>query len=141
MSALYAAQKRKPLPYAVLAMGLAPSDRSWLHGRIAERFELMLQAGLVDEVDLLRKKYALSADLPSMRSVGYRQVWDYFAGKIGKSELRERGIFATRQFAKRQLTWFNTLSSVALFDCTDPAIQPHIIDKTERFIAAAASQP
>jgi len=141
MSVLYAAQKRNPLPYQVLSMGLAPSDRSWLHARIAERFDLMLKAGLVDEVVELRRKYELHADLPSMRSVGYRQVWDHLEGRIVTQELRDRGVFATRQFAKRQLTWFNTLSDVTLFDCIDPAIQIRIFDKSERFVAAAVATP
>ncbi|HEY3433649.1 MAG TPA: tRNA (adenosine(37)-N6)-dimethylallyltransferase MiaA [Rhodocyclaceae bacterium] len=141
MSVLYAAQKRNPLPYRVLSMGLAPSDRSWLHARIAERFDFMLKAGLVDEVVELRRKYELHADLPSMRSVGYRQVWDHLEGRIVTQELRDRGVFATRQFAKRQLTWFNTLSDVTLFDCIDPAIQTSIFDKSERFVAAAVATP
>jgi len=141
MSVLYAAQKRNPLPYQVLSLGLAPSDRSWLHARIAERFDLMLKAGLVDEVVELRRKYELHADLPSMRSVGYRQVWDHLEGRIVTQELRDRGVFATRQFAKRQLTWFNTLSDVTLFDCIDPAIQTRIFDKSERFVAASVATP
>lgn len=137
MSVLYAAQKRNPPPYRVLAMGLAPSDRAWLHQRIAERFDVMLAAGLVEEVAMLKQKYRLHADLPSMRCVGYRQAWEALAGTMPLEELRDRGIFATRQFAKRQLTWFNTLSEVALFDCTDPATERRILDNTERFIAVS----
>ena len=128
MSALYAAQKKNPLPYQTLALGLAPTERSWLHQRIAERFDLMLKAGLVDELVLLRKQYQLHIGLPSMRSVGYRQVWDYLEGKMPQNELRDRGIFATRQFAKRQLTWFNTLSMVELHDCADPATQTRLLE-------------
>ena len=139
MSTLYAAQKKNPLPYQTLALGLAPTERSWLHQRIAERFDLMLKAGLVDELVLLRKQYQLHIGLPSMRSVGYRQVWDYLEGKMPQNELRDRGIFATRQFAKRQLTWFNTLSMVELHDCADPATQTRLLEKTERFIAANAA--
>jgi len=137
MSALYGAQKRQPLPYRVLSMGLAPTDRGWLHERIAQRFELMLASGLVEEVRALRQKYRLHADLPSMRSVGYRQVWELLEGRMRSDELRDRGVFATRQFAKRQLTWFNTLSDATLFDCIAPETQTHILDRTERFIASA----
>ena len=146
MGALYATQKRNPLPYQPLALGLSPSDRGWLHQRIAERFDLMLQAGLIEEVEELQRKYRLSPDLPSMRSVGYRQVWEYLEGKMlaremheKRRELRDRGVFATRQFAKRQLTWFNTLSSVALFDCIAPQTPNLILDQTERFLAETAS--
>lgn len=139
MSAIYAAQKKNPLPYQLLALGLAPTERSWLHQRIADRFELMLKAGLVEEVQSLRQRYHLHADLPAMRSVGYRQVWDCLEGKIPTNELRDRGIFATRQFAKRQLTWFNTLSMVELHDCANPATPSRILAKTERFIAENAA--
>ncbi|GAB2181804.1 tRNA (adenosine(37)-N6)-dimethylallyltransferase MiaA [Denitratisoma sp. agr-D3] len=138
MGVLYAAQKRNPLPYRVLSMGLVPADRGWLHQRIADRFTAMLAAGLVEEVENLRRTYRLHEGLPAMRSVGYRQVWDLLEGRMRADELRDRGIFATRQFAKRQLTWFNTLSDVTLFDSIDAATQSHILDRTERFIARAA---
>lgn len=130
----YASQTRNPLPYRTLSLGLAPSERAWLHERIAERFKAMLAAGLEDEVVMLREKYRLHPDLPSMRSVGYRQVWDRLEGTIPGSDLPDRGIFATRQFAKRQLTWFNTLSQVTLFDCIDPATTEKVMNLAGRFI-------
>lgn len=84
---------------------LEPADRAWLHGRIAQRFDDMLAGGLVDEVTALRARGDLKPDMPSMRCVGYRQVWDTLDGRAPADTLRERGIAATRQLAKRQLTW------------------------------------
>jgi tRNA dimethylallyltransferase len=97
------------LPFTLRGFAILPQDRALLHRRIAERFEAMLEAGLVDEVRALRKRYALSAELPSMRAVGYRQVWQHLEGAYGLAELREKGIAATRQLAKRQLTWLRSL--------------------------------
>ncbi|HEX5392332.1 MAG TPA: tRNA (adenosine(37)-N6)-dimethylallyltransferase MiaA [Rhodocyclaceae bacterium] len=139
MGEFYASQTRTPLPYRVQAWGLVPSDRAWLHSRIAERFDAMLASGLVAEVEMLRQKYQLHEDLPSMRSVGYRQAWDYIEGRISLGELRDRGIFATRQFAKRQLTWFNTLSSVERLNCQAADTPETIFHATERFTAPPAA--
>lgn len=83
----------------------APSERAWLHARIAERFDAMLAAGLIAEVEALRRRPGLSPELPSMRTVGYRQVWAHLDGAYDRAELRDRAIYATRQLAKRQLTW------------------------------------
>ncbi len=107
---------RDALPYDVLAIALVPGDRAVLHARIAERFGAMLDAGLVGEVETLRRRYRLDAGLPSMRCVGYRQVWDMLEGTIAPGELRDRGIFATRQFAKRQLTWVRAMSGIEIVD-------------------------
>jgi tRNA dimethylallyltransferase len=105
MSALTGGATASAPPFEALWIGLEPSDRAVLHRRIAQRFEAMLAAGLVEELEALRDRYALTADLPAMRSVGYRQAWEHLEGRISREELRERGIFATRQLAKRQLTW------------------------------------
>ena len=80
-----------------------------LHARIAARFEAMLTGGLVEEVEGLRRRYRLDGTLPSMRCVGYRQAWQFLEGEINATELREAGIAATRQLAKRQLTWLRSL--------------------------------
>jgi tRNA dimethylallyltransferase len=111
-------QHRNPIPPDAF-ISLEPADRSWLHGRIAMRFDAMLAAGLVDEVRRLRARGDLHPDLPSMRCVGYRQAWEALAGTDAASnapltaaqhsELRDRGIFATRQLAKRQLTWLRSM--------------------------------
>ena len=91
------------LPFAII-----PEDRSQLHQRIQTRIDLMFKAGLIDEVIALRQKYALNADLPSMRAVGYRQVWAFLKGQISKEDLPNQILFATRQYAKRQLTWLRS---------------------------------
>ncbi len=103
---------RTELPFELNAFALVPGDRAELHRRIAERFDAMLNAGLVDELKGLREKYALDPDLPSMRCVGYRQCWDFLERKCSAAQLRETGIAATRQLAKRQLTWLRSLSGL-----------------------------
>ncbi len=97
--------KGDPLPYKVLQFAIAPSERVELHRRIAERFRLMLSQGFEQEVRALYERGDLHPDLPSIRCVGYRQMWDYLNGVVGYDEMVERGIAATRQLAKRQLTW------------------------------------
>jgi tRNA dimethylallyltransferase len=100
------------LPFTLRSFAIVPQDRAMLHRRIAERFEAMLEAGLVDEVRTLRKRYTLSAGLPSMRAVGYRQVWEHLEGAYGLEELRQKGMAATRQLAKRQLTWLRSFAGI-----------------------------
>jgi len=87
-----------------------------LHERIGARFDAMLAAGLVDEVVALRARYRLDGSLPSMRCVGYRQVWEVLEGLRPAAELRDRGVFATRQFAKRQLTWLRAMDNIETID-------------------------
>ena len=108
ISQLQKAQKTD-LPFELHAYALVPEDRAELHRRIAARFECMLKEGLVEELQDLRRKHELHAALPSMRCVGYRQAWSCLEGEYGKAELREKGIAATRQLAKRQLTWLRSL--------------------------------
>lgn len=91
--------------YRVLQFAISPVDRAVLHTRIAERFANMLANGFIEEVELLRSSGDLHADLPAMRAVGYRQVWQYLDGSISRKQMQEKGIVATRQLAKRQLTW------------------------------------
>jgi tRNA dimethylallyltransferase len=121
MAESFANQTAAALPYRALSLALAPSDRAVLHQRIAERFDTMLAAGLIAEVESLRARYRLAADLPSMRCVGYRQVWAMLEGELPAAELRDRGIFATRQFAKRQLTWLRSTPELASLDSQNPA--------------------
>jgi len=97
--------KPAPLPYEFLQFSLMPSDRALLHDRIALRFDLMLQDNFEEEVKKLRTNKSLHIDLPSIRSVGYRQIWQYLDGEFQFNEMREKGIIATRQLAKRQITW------------------------------------
>ena len=97
------------LPFEIRSFSIVPEDRNALHKRIAERFDAMLKAGLVEELAALRKKFQLHPELPSMRCVGYRQAWEFLEGRTDAKALRETGIAATRQLAKRQLTWLRRL--------------------------------
>jgi tRNA dimethylallyltransferase len=99
-----------------VAIALVPADREELHRRIETRFDAMLRNGLVDELQSLRQRYALTPSLPSMRCVGYRQAWQYLEGHYGWKDLRTRGVQATRQLAKRQLTWIRSMDGVDRFD-------------------------
>ncbi|MBK1642928.1 tRNA (adenosine(37)-N6)-dimethylallyltransferase MiaA [Chromatium okenii] len=105
LSALIAAAAAAPLPYRLLKFARAPHDRAVLHTRIAQRFHAMLADGLIDEVRSLLARGDLTPDLPALRCVGYRQVVEYLSGAIDHATLVERGIIASRQLAKRQLTW------------------------------------
>jgi tRNA dimethylallyltransferase len=98
----------EPLPFSLRGYALVP-ERAELHRSIEQRFDAMLRAGLVEELKELRKRYRLDADLPSMRAVGYRQAWSLLEGLIDEKALREQGIAATRQLAKRQVTWLRSL--------------------------------
>lgn len=105
-----------PLP-PMTVLSLEPSDRAWLHRRIEQRFDQMLEQGLVDELRRLRTKYRLDAGMPSMRCVGYRQVWHYLEGEVDASTMRDTGIYATRQLAKRQITWLRSMQIDQRIDC------------------------
>ncbi len=105
MTAWQKEQTLQVLPYKIIPIVLMPLTREELHQRIALRFSNMLKEGFIEEVVLLRKNPQLHAALPSMRSVGYRQVWDYLEGAYDINTLKEKGIAATRQLAKRQITW------------------------------------
>jgi tRNA dimethylallyltransferase len=126
MSQLIAAAKPVGLPFRQISLALIPGERGVLHQRIAERFEHMLELGLINEVRELREHYRLHRDLPSMRCVGYRQVWQYLDGEFNLSTLREKAVAATRQLAKRQLTWLRATTDVKVFDCMTEDLQEHI---------------
>lgn len=104
------------LPYTVAHLAIAPAQRQVLHARIAQRFQLMLEQGFVDEVERLRQRSDLHAGLPSIRAVGYRQVWDYLEGNLSAAQMQERGIIATRQLAKRQFTWLRSWADLYWLD-------------------------
>lgn len=131
LSALLEDSSREATTTNFLPMALAPSERAALHSRIAQRFDAMLDAGLIDEVRSLRERYALTPDLPAMRAVGYRQVWSYLDGMIDFKTLRNQGIFATRQLAKRQLTWLRA-TEAQTFDCLSPAMEKNAIEWVTR---------
>ena len=135
MSALLAEGTEQKPAFDFVSIGLLPSDRSVLHARIAERYDAMLKAGLEDEVTMLRQKYTLSLDLPSMRCVGYRQVWEVQDGLAPRAEMRDRGIYATRQLAKRQITWMTNTLKPEPFDCLAPDLLEHVERRVEAALA------
>lgn len=128
LSALLDDSAAATLARDVLWISLEPGDRGMLHARIAARFDSMLTAGLVEELDALRAMYTLSAKLPSMRCVGYRQAWEFLEGRYDRTELRNRAIFATRQLAKRQLTWLRRWADVTRLDCLSSDVVERVLD-------------
>ncbi|NVM75029.1 tRNA dimethylallyltransferase [Duganella sp. SG902] len=124
MSELLAQREQTELPFELLSFALEPSDRAVLHQRIARRFDIMLeespQGNLITEVEALRRRGDLHLGLPSIRCVGYRQAWEYLDGSIDYQTMRETGIIATRQLAKRQLTWLRSMPERVVLDCLGP---------------------
>ena len=121
---------------ATTLISLEPTDRAWLHERIARRFDTMLAAGLLDEVQRLRARGDLHADLPSMRCVGYRQAWEALDGTAPMSELRERGIAATRQLAKRQITWLRSMPQRRVVACDAPDALGQVLQRARDWASA-----
>jgi tRNA dimethylallyltransferase len=125
MSELLAQREKTALPFDLLSFALEPSDRAVLHQRIARRFDIMLEetphGNLITEVEALRRRGDLHLGLPSIRCVGYRQAWEYLDGTIDYPTMRETGIIATRQLAKRQLTWLRSMPERVVLDCLAPA--------------------
>lgn len=117
-----------PPAHTFVPVALEPGDRAVLHARIAERFRLMLAAGFIEEVEHLRARGDLDPGLPSMRCVGYRQVWEYLDGESDYDTMRDKGIFATRQLCKRQLTWLRSMPERHIVDCTAAHALQHAID-------------
>ena len=135
MSALFAEQTSDVLPYRLLKIALIPSERKVLHARIAARFEAMLKAGFLGEVKALIKKYpSLTPESTSMRCVGYRQALERLAGDYDDAELCDRGIFATRQLAKRQLTWLRGMDDVVEIDCLVENLNELVFNVVKRFL-------
>ncbi|MGC2166040.1 MAG: tRNA (adenosine(37)-N6)-dimethylallyltransferase MiaA [Gallionella sp.] len=117
MSVLLKHKTEYTLPYRIIPVALLPAERAVLHQRIATRFMAMLEQGLIEELIALKQRYQLHVDLPSMRCVGYRQTWQYLDGTIDRQRLLETGIAATRQLAKRQLTWLRSMSGNIEINC------------------------
>ena len=140
MSTLLAQGEKEPPAYDYLALGLLPADRAVLHTRIAARFDEMLAQGLEDEVSALRQRYRLSLELPSMRCVGYRQVWEAQDGLIPRGELRDRGIYATRQLAKRQLTWMKNTLRPELFDSLSADVLDRLSARVSTFLESGETR-
>lgn len=123
MTELHAQAARDKFPYRLAKLIIAPEDRAILHKRIEKRFKLMLEQGFLDEVASLRARGDLDLSLPSMRAVGYRQVWEYLDGQYDYDEMVYRGVVATRQFAKRQFTWLRAEQGATWFDSESPELQ------------------
>jgi tRNA dimethylallyltransferase len=121
---------------ATVRVALIPRDRTRLHQAIALRFDAMLAAGLVEELSALRRRYALTPDLPAMRCIGYRQAWAYLDGVIDARTLRARGIAATRQLAKRQFTWLRGLRETDV-----AALDPHVDDAFDALLEKVERAP
>jgi tRNA dimethylallyltransferase len=125
-----------PLP-PMTVLSLEPSDRVRLHRRIEQRFDQMLEQGLVDELRRLRAKYRLDAGMPSMRCVGYRQVWNFLEGEVDASTMRDTGIYATRQLAKRQITWLRSMQIDQRIDCLRDDAADEVMDAFARSVRTA----
>jgi len=137
ISAWQARGKRAHFPFRMLKLVLCPPERALLHARIAARFDAMLEAGFLDEVRALKADPRLHADLPSMRAVGYRQAWQHLDGETDAAAFREQGIAATRQLAKRQLTWLRARPELRWLDpATDESELEHGFPQ---FLAGAAN--
>jgi len=120
---------RVELPFELKGIALVP-DRAVLHRKIEKRFDAMLRMGLVDELKGLRKKYRLDASMPSMRAVGYRQVWEFLEGEVDENTMRNQAVTATRQLAKRQLTWLRSFPDLIRLDpgsAQDPSVALHLL--------------
>jgi len=137
MSTLLTQQSAQALPFTLLPLALEPSDRAVLHARIARRFDLMLENdGLLDEVRALRARGDLHLGLPAMRCVGYRQAWEYLDGQYDYAEMRERGIIATRQLAKRQITWLRSTPGRVVVDCNADNATQIVMEHVQKALAA-----
>jgi tRNA dimethylallyltransferase len=143
MSSLLAKGPKQELPFALLPLSLEPSDRSVLHARIAARFDRMLDQpdGLLDEVKRLRERGDLHLGLPSMRCVGYRQAWEYLDGQYDLDTLREKGIAATRQLAKRQLTWLRSMPDRIAIDCLAQDAPAQVAAQIDRLLGSPKENP
>jgi tRNA dimethylallyltransferase len=132
MSELIKKPKYVYFPYSAIKIALVPGERAQLHERIAQRFEAMLELGLIGELRRLRSRYALDLGMPSMRCVGYRQTWQYLDGEFGLAALRAKGVAATRQLAKRQLTWLRSMKDVTVFDCLAEDLGDRLLEHLRR---------
>ncbi len=136
MSDWLGADPRPTSPYRMLKLGLIPEDRSQLHARIALRFETMLAAGFLEEATRLFARPDIHADLPAMRTVGYRQAWEYFQAQRDETWLREEVVCKTRQLAKRQLTWLRRFDLDHQFDCFSPLLFQEVRSCLQEYIIA-----
>ena len=136
LSSFYVNKKIKETPYKILKLALLPDNREHLHLLIQERVEYMLERGLVEEVEVILSNYpSLDGSYPSFRSVGYRQTFHYLKNQISKSELKNKIIFATRQLAKRQMTWMRKMENLEIFDPFSDDLNLKVKDRIQSFLA------
>ncbi|MHB1059474.1 MAG: tRNA (adenosine(37)-N6)-dimethylallyltransferase MiaA [Rhodanobacter sp.] len=134
LSELQRGGAKEQFPWRVLKLALLPADRGVLHERIARRFDAMLADGFLDEVRALRARGDLHADLPAIRAVGYRQAWEHLDGRTDAAGFRDRAVFATRQLAKRQITWLRSDYGARLFDPDRPGLALHAAAAVQLFL-------
>jgi tRNA dimethylallyltransferase len=127
-------QQKHTSDFSFINYALMPQDRSWLHERIEQRFDLMLSQGFVEEVKQLKQHWDVHTNLPSMRCVGYRQVLEFLQGDYDYQAMRDKGIAATRQLAKRQLTWLRHWDAALVFEPQNAAFSDEVIAKTEELL-------
>ena len=132
LTAHWSRQEQQRLPYQVTSVGVWPSERAVLHQRIEQRYEIMLQQGFKREVESLMARGDLHLDLPSMRCVGYRQMWQHLAGEYDEAMMQYKGIVATRQLAKRQLTWLRSWPQLQMFDSLDTKLTFNVLQLFDR---------
>lgn len=130
-------QRRPRPPWRFLKLTLMVDDRSVLHERIVQRFDAMLEAGFLDEVRGLRERRDLHTDLPAIRAVGYRQAWEFLDGAVDADTFRYQAIAATRQLAKRQITWIRSELDARCFDADDATTSSRVVNAVEEFIGSA----
>jgi tRNA dimethylallyltransferase len=132
LTAHWSRQEQQRLPYQVTSVGVWPADRAVLHQRIEQRYEIMLQQGFKYEVESLMARGDLHLDLPSMRCVGYRQMWQHLAGEYDEATMQFKGIVATRKLAKRQLTWLRSWPELQVFDSVDAKLTFNVLQLLDR---------
>ncbi|GFO74558.1 tRNA dimethylallyltransferase [Bathymodiolus platifrons methanotrophic gill symbiont] len=135
MTQLHEEAKTEEIPYQKIKLIIAPRDRGVLHEKIAQRFKLMLQQGFVEEVEALYRRGDLTVQMPSMRAVGYRQVWSYLDGEINVEEMQELGIIATRQLAKRQFTWLRRETDAFTFYTEEGHVFERVLEAVQQRIS------
>jgi tRNA dimethylallyltransferase len=136
MSDLQAQEKGSALDYRIHKIIVSPAQRSVLHQRIEQRFDLMIEEGFIDEMKTLFARSNLNAELPSMRAVGYRQAWEWLDGQCSQQQMRDKAIIATRQLAKRQMTWLRRESASIWYDLQTDGVRELIGSSIEEFLEA-----
>ncbi|MFK5948281.1 MAG: tRNA (adenosine(37)-N6)-dimethylallyltransferase MiaA [Methylococcales bacterium] len=132
LSQFFKEAQQHSIPYNPIKLIVSPENRQLLHAKIAQRFNLMVEKGLVNEVSTLYNRGDLTVDLPAMRAVGYRQAWSYIAGEYGLDMMIEKGIIATRQLAKRQFTWLRRETDAIQFDSAETNLVENVFDKIKQ---------